>query len=164
MASSFSLDQPWLSRSFPLGLWLLSLSFLYLHFHLAISRSLFPCLDPVRHSGPLGFWHGASSSYQPSLAALPLSCCSSSLLPSILSVWRTVGHSGPLYAWPDWVFSFLSYSVLLTLVYSLYACDPVASSPDPWVRFVSSFFSARRPVAMGIQSDLRCVATNVDPK
>ena len=62
------------------------------------------------------------------------------------------------------VLSLPSSSGLLTPVYSLYARDSVTGSPNPLIHFVSSFFSARRPVAMGIQSDLRCVATNVDPK
>ena len=105
------------------------------------------CLDSVGHSGPLSrrlpliHW----------LLPLPFSTfLSGNLLVSFLS--------------DSVVLSFPSYSVLLTPAYLLYARDSVTGSPDPRVHFVSSLFSARRPVAMGIQSDLRRVATNVDPK
>ena len=90
-----------------------------------------------------------------------------------------VGHSGPLGYWlhlgfpTTFIFTFFlppfflpssSVSPTLLCFSFLHASDSVTDSPYPWIPLVSSFFSARRPVAMVIQCDLRYVATNVDPK
>ena len=108
------------------------------------------CLDSVGHSGPL-------SLRLPLIHGLLLHPC---------STFSTLSSGNLLvsFLFDSVVLSLPSSSGLLTPVYSLYARDSVTGSPTPLIHFVSSFFSARRPVATGIQSDLRCVATNVDPK
>ena len=83
-------------------------------------------------------------------------------LPSVLSVWCTVGHSGPLYTWPNWIVSFSLFSFLLTpspLVTPLpiltlgSASSPLSSPRAARLPWRSKVICAAQ-FAMGIQSDL----------
>ena len=150
-------------------------------------------LDPVGHSGPLGPWrplflfshspclrfhhfptssppHGLSRSFRPtrSLAASILSSTNLfspfALTQSVIPAHSVSGYFSSVCSYPSPFLFLPSSSGSPTPFYFLYARDSVTDSPYPLIPFVSSFFSARRPGAMGIQSDLRYVATNVDPK
>ena len=115
---------------------------------------------------------GLSRSFRPtrSLAASILSSTHLSLFStfaltqSVIPAHSVSGYLSSVGSYPSPFLFLPSSSGLPTPFYLLYARDSVTGSPNPLIPFVSSFFSTRRPVAMGIQSDLRCIATNVDPK
>ena len=93
---------------------------------------------------------------------------SRSFRPTRLLASPLISHHLHLHFFPSsFLHSFLpssSVSPSLLCFSFLPASDSVTDSSYPWIPLVSSFLSARRPVAMVIQCDLRYVATNVDPK
>ena len=147
-------------HSGPLGLW--RPLFLFFHSPYFLFHH-FPTSSPPP---------GLSRSFRPtrSLAAFILSSTHLSffstfaLTQSVIPAHSVSGYLSSIGSYPSPFLFLPSSSGLPTPIYSLYARDSVTGSPNPLIPFVSSFFSARRPVAMGIQSDLRCVATSVDPK